>query len=202
MKVSVEKVENKNELFCKYELHHEPQDCFIELDCDSGKLSAGYNPEIGNAVPARVFSGEVQRWSIPPLETDSCNELLEEIEGFAQVIVDGYTSAWNGSGYEIWFSAEAEESIEAVESICRDWHGDVVNWAYATDWFLEVETEEDLCGEWKITENTTDERLGELEKEIVERWSCEAVLVGVDILLERLRDFLDEEGESNDMQVG
>jgi hypothetical protein len=113
-------------LFRHYPRQAEPQPAFLSLDLESGEVSADFDGEIGNAVPARVFAGMVRRYMAPaairgealrPL-VESLLPLLERVylESDVQVCNDGQRIV---TLYEDAASAEAELSeIEHDEASC------------------------------------------------------------------------------------
>lgn len=107
-----------NELYFKYFNQINPQDCYVELDCEREELTATYNSEIGNAIPASVFNGHDQRFSIPCLNESSANALLEEILPLAERVVAGYESGRNGNNHVAKFSEDAKKAIEEIEYLC------------------------------------------------------------------------------------
>lgn len=85
------------ELYCSYD--GQEQDCMIELDLESGVLDASYNPEIGNAVPSRVWHGVVRRYPIPCLSSQGANRAMEAILPLAQRVLDGSEVEWDGNNW-------------------------------------------------------------------------------------------------------
>lgn len=91
------KIEIRNEgdapVYCKYAGQQQPQPAYIELDLrEAPKLSAGYNPEIGNGLPIYVWRGDAIRWPIDPHTSHESIESLETHEGFQEAvkeIIDG-----------------------------------------------------------------------------------------------------------------
>lgn len=97
------------------------QDCYIELDTETGGVCAEYNPEIGTAVPMRNWHGIARRYSIPVMSADCANQLMDELRPLFERVVTGTTVEWNGSNHvgiindDAW---DAEEEI--VEHIRLD----------------------------------------------------------------------------------
>lgn len=155
-------------------LHHrypgqsERQDCYIELDCQDGELTADYNAEIGNAVPMAVHHGHVRRYTIPCLRADAANDLLDEIAPFAQRIVDGYSSRWDGSNHIADLTedaVDAEESIRDLIVALEDVDAETVNVWQAGDWFATLGGSDRQRAELRITAATTDEELAAMAKQ-------------------------------------
>ena len=101
-KIEITRLDETNNaaLHCQYGGQSQPQDCYLELDLDAGTLRADYNGEIGNAVPFNVWHGRTIRFGIPagtlPAEA---NRLMDEILDDAQIVLDNYTSDWDGSNH-------------------------------------------------------------------------------------------------------
>jgi len=129
-----------------------PQDCFIELDLCTGRMSTQTNPEIGNAVPMDVWHGLVRRYYLPgPPLAVTANELMQDIALHAQAILDLSEVIWDGSNNVVraherncedeWQCdcpvAVAERAIEgAINGMPAE---DTVwlSWAEAGDWYTE-----------------------------------------------------------------
>jgi len=150
--LSIETVDSPTELFNLYPNQHEPQDCFIGLNLSSGRMSAGSNPEIGNAAPMDVWHGLERRYSLPgPILASVANTLMADIASHAQSVLDHAEVAWDGSNNVVrtherncedeWQCdcpvAVAERAIEgAINGMPAE---DTVwlSWAEAGDWYTE-----------------------------------------------------------------
>lgn len=162
------------ELHRHYAGQTSPQDCYVSLDCASGRLSAGHNPEIGNAVTAREYHGHIQAWSIPAMREEPANELLEEIAPIAERVVAGYTSEWDGSNRVAAFDEDAQAAIGEIAALCeaaerdaestalRVW--DAGEWLTASGNTSRAQVREELG----ITAETTDEELAAIETRVEE----------------------------------
>ena len=146
--LSIATVDSPAELFEIYPNQHEPQSCFIGLNLSSGRMSAGYNPEIGNAVPMDVWHGLVRRYHLPgPPVAAVANALMEDMADHARTVLDHAEVVWDGSNNVVrtherncddeWQCdcpiAVAERAIEAVTSSVSE--EDFVSWAEAGDWY-------------------------------------------------------------------
>lgn len=182
-------------LYHRYPGQTEAQGCHVELDCESGELTADYDTEIGNAVPMRVWHGHTQRWGIPALRGEACNELLEQLAPLAQRVCDGYRSEWDGSNHVARFDADAEAAREEIARLCeRADDRDVLCVWDAADWYAAVGSRGQQRAALGITAATTDAELDA----IVGREREQAASDGVDEV-EGLRGYLtglrDEAGE-------
>lgn len=168
------------ELYRRYPGQTQRQDCFVSLDAASGDLGAGYNPEIGNAVPARVFHGHVRRWRIPPLKAQAANALLEKISPLAERVTAGYEKVWDGHNHVGRYTKDATAAADAIHELCEraddDGEGQVV--AYAADeWFAGLGDEEDQARELGIAAGTTDAQLESIAARELENAQGEADIV-------------------------
>lgn len=161
--VTIVEVEG-NALHRQYAGQSAPQPCYVSLDCDSGTLSASYNPEIGNALPFAVYHGHVQRWSIPALKADVVNALLREIAPLAERMIAGYERVWDGHNHVAEFSEDADEADDAIVALCNrvtedaDEHSTVQVWD-ASEWFGGIGNAKVQCEAFGITAETTDDEL-------------------------------------------
>mgnify|MGYP003142997247 CR=1 FL=1 len=88
--VVVDRVSTKtlHPLYAHFDGQTSPQDAYVELDLDSGNLSADYSPAYP-WVPIRVFEGDVVRFDVDPhLTASEINALLDEIAPVAQEWID------------------------------------------------------------------------------------------------------------------
>lgn len=113
-------------LYERYAGQSEPQDAYIELDCEERTYTAESNPEIGNAVPSRVGHGHVRRYPLPEprITGQALATLLEDPELIALLtrVCDGYESVWNGNNHVARLDDDATAADEALDAWCQD-HG-------------------------------------------------------------------------------
>ena len=76
-------------LYVQYDGQVTAQPSYVEIDLESGNLSADYSGEVGSGVPERVWDGDVVRFDVAPdLTAAEINQLLQEIAPFAQEWID------------------------------------------------------------------------------------------------------------------
>lgn len=76
-------------LYAHFSGQTSPQESYVELDLDSGNLSADYSGEVGNGIPERIWNGRATRFDVDPhLTADEINTLLDEIAPLAQEWID------------------------------------------------------------------------------------------------------------------
>lgn len=105
-------------LYHKYPNQSSPQGAYLELDCQTGRLWATWNAEIGNAVPFSVFNGHERRYPLSAFITaDALNDLLSdsEILVLIQRVLDGYSSKWDGSNMVACLTGDALKAEEDIE---------------------------------------------------------------------------------------
>lgn len=162
---TIEIVPPSESIYRRYSGQTQPQACFVELDCESGKLTARYNPEIGNAVPAHVWHGHTQRWPIPALRLEAAAKLLLDIGPLASRVVAGYLSEWDGSNHVAAFSNAAQDAMGEILSLCERVDAEDAERVWdARDWLESGGRAEALSGlaEIGLSAATTDEELSKL----------------------------------------
>lgn len=101
-------------LYAQYDGQCTAQPSYVELDLESGNLSADYSSAIGGGVPIRVWEGDVVRYDVDcHLTADEINTLLDEIAPIAQEWID----ARQGDGLDsdtISFVIDAEFKIQQL----------------------------------------------------------------------------------------
>ena len=213
--ITINKIEQMD-LHKHYDRQTSAQDCYIELDCESGVLSASYNSEIGNAIPFSVYHGHDQRFGIPALLGDAANALMSEIEPIAQRVVDGYTSEWDGNNNVARFTDDAKTAIEEIRALCDNTEADESNsiqecdagdylqnivFRYGSDgkqckydWAVSVKL--DTFG--TITDKTTDTELDAIEAAIDADAESNVVINNLSKWLREERDNCKLNTENND----
>jgi hypothetical protein len=119
-RVNIIRVASNGDLYHQYPRQSNPQPCYVELDCRTGELTADYNSEIGNAVPASVYHGHTRRWAIPILGADAANELLQAIAPLAERVLAGYDSVWNGNNLVAELTPGAADAIDRIQAACEE----------------------------------------------------------------------------------
>lgn len=158
-------------LFRQYHGQSEPQPAYLELDLRDGTLLADYDSEVGSAAPYAVWHGFERRWGIPVLTAAAANRVMAEIAHLAGRILADTEEHWDGRNTV----ARLGEDAQAAEAEIRAWLGpasdsnrgfppsDLVGvWDLGWGVLNGYETEEH-----GITAETTDERLAEIEAEIL-----------------------------------
>lgn len=111
-------------LYHRYERQSSPQPAYLELSSD-GEVSVGYNPEIGNAVPSRIWHKIALRWTIPcDLSVADIDAMLSDTDVLNHLayIHAHHEEVWNGSNHVGVLSEEAEERSWELEKWLADWH--------------------------------------------------------------------------------
>ncbi|MFI8944103.1 helix-turn-helix domain-containing protein [Streptomyces syringium] len=196
------------ELYLHYDGQSEAQPAYIELDTQDGTLHADCNAEIGGAVPSSVYHGLHRRYGIPALTADAANRVMQEIAPLAERIIAGTEAEWDGNNTVAVLSDDAlaaEEELEAHLGLPSQEHGysDEPNQGFDDGdliavWDIDGATNGCEVDEYDITADTTDDRLDEIEAEILRDLvgcgeSGVAVCHGLDDYLRELRDDLADE---------
>lgn len=163
--ITIDRVESHEGLYRHYKGQSSPQRCYLELDCRRRTLSASYDPEIGNAVPVRVWNRLAVRFGIPCLTADAANTLMDEIAADCAEICDGFERVWDGHNHVGQFTPRASELLEALHylQVSRSWDEDecVQRWQ-ADDWFGGLGGWRSQATSLGITAATTDAELDAL----------------------------------------
>lgn len=203
MTIEIIECDEPDELFRHYDGQSGPQPCYIELDLVNGVLSAEYDSIVGSGAPATVHHGQDRRWSIPMLTAKAANRVMEEILPLANRIHADWEDVWDGSNHVAKLGADALAAEEEIEEKLE--HGYVTRPYQGFDerdlvsvWDISGVTNGCEVSEYSITADTTDERLGQIEAEIMSDMvsvsqSEVAVCHGLDSYLRELRDDLKRE---------
>ena len=178
-----------SDLYHRYPGQTSPQDAYVSLDCETGRLTAETNGEIGNAVPMRVRHGHVKRWSIAALKADAANALLEQIRPIAERVCEGYERVWDGNNHVAEFSADAETAISEIASLCERADEKLQVWD-AADWLDGLGSRDTQRRELEITAATTDDQLNPIETRLISEARRDGIdeIEGLAKYLRRLRD--------------
>jgi len=130
-------------------------------------------------VPFAVWHGHVRRFRIELLKPEAIAKLLEDIAPLAAVVVDGYTSVWDGHNHVARFTSEAQNALEQIERLCEFASGDerALEQRWDADAWYQSETHEQRVKRLGITAHTTDEQIDEMVAGEVELASQDGVLL-------------------------
>lgn len=173
-------------LYCHYDRQINAQPAYLQLTA-AGRVDAGYNPEIGDAMPADVWHGCTLRWTIPNTLTPAgVRQLVTELMPLLERVHAGHTDEWSGSNWVGQLTDDAQEANEAIDNICRDLDPedyDHLNVWDAIDW-LSNDTEATLG----IRAATTDDELTTIAARLVADADPNTIIQGLDRYLTTLRD--------------
>ncbi|WP_228916866.1 hypothetical protein [Streptomyces sp. DH20] len=158
------------ELFRQYAGELEPQPAYIELDLRNCILHADWDGEIGNAAPATVHHGIDRRYSIPLLTAEAANRILDEIAPLARRIVADSEIDWDGNNHVAVLGPDARAAEDEIEQRlgCTYPHEHPFSDADIVGvWDIDGAVNGCEVEEYGITADTTDERLDEIEAEIL-----------------------------------
>lgn len=169
-------VTRPTELYAHYSGQSQAQDAYIELDLRHGTLLATYNAEIGNAVPFDVFHGFERRFGIPVLTAEAANRVMQELAPLADRVLADWEEVWDGNNMVARLGNDAEAAVEEIEEKLGlnlgygDWDEDTQGFSDSDvvgQWDLNSASNGDEAEEYDITAETTDERLDEIEADIL-----------------------------------
>lgn len=130
------------QLLTIYEGNQKPQDCYIDLDLQSGDMDAGFCGD--NMTPMSVWNGRTRRWRIPALRTTVANRILREITPLAEIVLSGSEVVWDGNNNVGRLSEDAKAASEQIEGILDDLDDqDEIAFMSAYDWFTGEKSETD-----------------------------------------------------------
>ena len=170
-------------LYVQYDGQVTVQPTYVEIDLDSGDLSADYSGDVGGGVPERVWNGEVKRFDISPdLTAAEINRLLDEIAPIAQEWIDAREQSepglWGRGPIDYWIS-----HIDAgfkIERLCEErrtesggiWDAGI--WIGKWHWWIEADgMNQPLCKDHNIDginlrHDSTDKELDEIARKLQE----------------------------------
>ncbi|ASY37020.1 MULTISPECIES: hypothetical protein [unclassified Streptomyces] len=185
------------ELFHQYDGQFEAQPAYIELGLKDGILLADYDSEIGGAVPSSVFHGFDVRWSVPVLTGAAANRVLKQVAPLARRMLADWEEVWNGNNMVARLGEDARAAHDEIRDVLDSASDDVVD-----EWDVDAAVNGDESSEFGITAQTTDERLREIEREILaDLAGCSVakdpvvVCAGLGAYLEELRERAREEDD-------
>lgn len=185
-------------VFRKFEGQNEAQDAYVELRPEENLLIADYDGEIGNAVPFSVVHGRVLRWGIPAdISREGLEKLLEGIRPYAEQIVKGYSSEWNGSNLIGHLTPEAEAANRKIIEICDSAEDDFPRLrTYSCEDWLQASSLEEVWPAGQTLEDAVVEQLEfAVEEDVVLSDDMEQAL------LDKLMLHIERGGEPTPEQV-
>lgn len=199
--VTIEKLTELDALYCRLNGQEGVQDAYIQLDLETGIMSANYNGEIGNSIPFSVFHGRVRRWTIPVLTADAANQVMQDWAPTAQRILDGSTIEWDGNNHVAVLYADAHDADEMLGGAMNAGELDDlpgVDTIDADAWYSDLSRSE-IVAQTGITGETTDTELDaivavqEAEAAACAEGGNVSIPDGFDEYLREIRDDLHDE---------
>jgi len=148
----------KANLYHIYPGQTDPQPAFVAIDLETGKVGYDWNGEIGNAVPAEVWHGRVQRLRLDPaVDTEALDRLLESEawNSHLRALLEDSEIVWNASNRVGQLGPRATAALEAMQELL-DGLPTIEVWR-AEDWLRMVTTYKDgltyIDGELVLPEN-------------------------------------------------
>lgn len=106
-------------LFYRYPSQILAQPAFVQLD-EEGVVTAGYNSEIGNAVPADVWHKCVIRWDVAPeVRGMALARLLEsdEVKELIRVVRNGHSTEYKNGNRVGHLDEEASDARDEIQNL-------------------------------------------------------------------------------------
>lgn len=120
-----------------------PQDAYIEIDCEDQTICAESDPEIGGAVPERVWNNRAQRIEVTKyLSAWAVNELLDSLAPLAERVIAGFSAEWRNGNYRGEYDADAFSALDEIRRVCAATGADID--VMEADDFLEPLSADDL----------------------------------------------------------
>lgn len=201
---------NAPPLYHHYPRQMEPQPAYLEMDED-GEISADWNGEIGNAVPASVWHNRTLRWDVAPAARDGVVDgwldgTDEHLAALLARVHAGHTVEWDGNNHVGRLTDDACEASQDAQdylTALRD-HGDIEAAVYrVSEWMgpstrhvddAEIVIDGDPTCDI-ITAATTDEELEAIADGIEAAAGCDGIFLADDVMdwLREERDQLESE---------
>ena len=191
-RVSVEHLDpaDTDALYYRYSGQTRPQDCYVALDLETGRLWAGWDAQLGGGVPEREWNGVVQTWRIPALRASAANALLDELADDAQALLSAAVVEYRDGNRRGVLDDDAQDAYwrikDRIEHCIDDPTLPVHVWD-AADFFAGLGDEQQQREYLQITSETTDAELDDLARSELEDGDVD-VIEGLDDYLRRLRD--------------
>lgn len=125
--------------YLKYEGQSKPQPAYVELSED-GVVTAGANPEIGNAVTMDVWHRRTLQWSIDPgLTGAQIADAIQDALPLLERVHAGHTVEFDGSNMGGLLTEDAAEASAKLGRILEKLRSEVNVWS-AADWLWTNDT--------------------------------------------------------------
>jgi len=167
--LQIDPVDGVDDLFCSYPTQGTVQPCHLSLSLDTGEMGCDYDPEVGgSSYPMEVHRRVVLWVPIPCLTANAANALMEAATPLAQRILADSAVEWDGNNDVGVMYGDAQVALQKLTELCDPQNGDwdelqlVVPMA-ADAWF-ETEGTAGVAARLRITAETTDAELGQLEE--------------------------------------
>lgn len=171
--VTISKCTNPTELYRHYQGQSEPQSAYIALDLETGAMWASYDAIVGSGTPEEVYNGRERWYGIPVLTADAANALMAELLPLAARVVAGSEIEFNDNGNRVGvLNDDAQAAEEAIEARLGNGPGLDRQYAFSDGdlvaaWDLDGALNGSEVADYGITAATTDDRLAEIEAEIL-----------------------------------
>lgn len=105
-------------VYHQYPMQTSPQQAYIELNIETGRVTVHWNGEIGNAVPVSVWHGIGRRYYIPcTLSVAGIQGAVQAINDELQIVLDNSDTVWNGNNHVAEIDDLADEAEKEIDKI-------------------------------------------------------------------------------------
>jgi len=188
MTVKITEVEGN--LYRQYPMQCQAQPVYIEVNLAACTMTADYNAEIGNGVPAEVWNKHTIWFYLPSpcIAGHGINKIMAEITPKVAELLDSYRSVYNGNNYVGVYDEDLASEIERrVEDLAAN-TAHPIHVMDAGDWFegSTVEFVEDI----RSGKRTLDDIRVVVESEDETPNYDELILTGKDAYIEELTELV------------
>jgi len=189
--ITINRVENHADLYCKYQGQYNPQPTYIWLDPSDGTMGANSDGEIGGAVPFDVWHGRTRRYHFGNVPTaTSANRLMEDIKPLVERVCAGYSEYWDGNNTVGKLTDDAEEAETEIENAIAELSDD----DYLAVWEVAEYYYNNSLADLGVTVESTDDEIKAAATKLENDADAEGVVIDgniYDYIKERIESEID-----------
>lgn len=122
--IKISRPRRVSEYRCKYDsqCNHQRAELVIDPENDEAQLYVSYNPEIGGAITMHEYHHrEFHIGFNCHLPLSSVNKMLTNCRQYAERVVAGYDTHWDGNNIVGVLSEDAVRALDAMELVVQGW---------------------------------------------------------------------------------
>ena len=100
---------DKGRIMRRYPQQEDCQDRYFEI-YQNGRILFGWNAELENVIPVKVWNGVIRRYSCPFTTKEKARNFYNENRALFQCVVKGLSEKWNGNNYIGVLTSDAEQA--------------------------------------------------------------------------------------------